>query len=192
MFLLSPARGGATGQGGDRGGMMFVSTHAPARGGDPCHYKRIGSVWRFNSRPREGGRRAFLRYCARGRWFQLTPPRGGATVFLIFPRAAGFRFNSRPREGGRPRSPWCSTLSPVFQLTPPRGGATICCNLGGNLRQSFNSRPREGGRRLTGGVEVGSLVFQLTPPRGGATLDIAGRSADIMVSTHAPARGGDC
>ena len=56
-----------------------------------------------------------------------------------------------------------------FQSTPPRGGATWIASWSPRSRGNFNPRPREGGRRY---------IF-------GAIIDT------IIISIHAPARGGD-
>ena len=168
--------------------------------------------------------------------FQSTPPRGGATAFLLSSPAGCEDFNPRPREGGRLfvflhdvrcidisihaparggdlywRSP--SSIDHLFQSTPPRGGATSyrlqrrpCCRY-------FNPRPREGGRREMPRICMTSSTFQSTPPRGGATVFPVADTGDVLfqstpprggatdkavdiyecvlISIHAPARGGD-
>ena len=55
----------------------------------------------------------------------------------------------------------------------------------------FNPRPREGGRHHTHVRLERQQLFQSTPPRGGATYAAHRHVRAIIISIHAPARGGD-
>ena len=79
LFQLTPPRGGATPPHQASTAKPAVSTHAPARGGDPAPRWLRMPTRCFNSRPREGGRQPTRMTCGTMRRFQLTPPRGGAT-----------------------------------------------------------------------------------------------------------------
>ena len=55
----------------------------------------------------------------------------------------------------------------------------------------FNSRPRARGRRWQEGIDRARAQFQFTPPCEGATLSFKLLMFSIIVSIHAPVRGGD-
>ena len=115
---------------------VFVSTHAPARGGDSSRYPTMPCGQGFNPRPRARGRPPGSSVHSMTISFQPTPPREGATTSTRCNMSAAARpqFQSTPpREGharGRPgresdlQGRRVVANTPWFQSTPPRVGAT--------------------------------------------------------------------
>ena len=147
---------------------MKISIHAPARGGDhrpPCVYQE---PHHFNPRPREGGRRFYLKQKSQPPRFQSTPPRGGATVAVDGGVQVILISIHAPARGGDTAASMHFVKYSSFQSTPPRGGAT-------HLAEILPHLP---------GISIHA------PARGG---DDAGGHGGLMggISIHAPARGGD-
>ena len=211
-FQLTPPCGGATIVELACIRAEIVSTHAPVWGGDSTPTYRSEPDTSFNSRPRVGGRRRIppVRHiiqsfnsrprvggrqvlCVRdynGFKFQLTPPCGGATCRVTWPRPLSTCFNSRPRVGGRLYS-LSRTISPfLFQLTPPCGGATCFNALVERIKAVSTHAPVWGGDCQYTESSPMEAAFQLTPPCGGATLVNLANTQHIHSFNSRPRVGG--
>ena len=167
-----------------------ISIHAPARGGDGTYYSAQTYQKDFNPRPREGGDTKTGQSGSAGVISIHAPARGGDVCRWVI-AGADRHFNPRPREGGRRYSPHAWPRHKTFQSTPPRGGATTVALAKAGVSANFNPRPREGGRRFPVAVVSWATIFQSTPPRGGATAGLVHIGGAVVISIHAPARGGD-
>ena len=168
VFQSTPPHGGATDPDLVGHPVRLVSIHAPARGGD---LRGTGSTSRcscFNPRPRTGGRPTRWASRRTGGRFQSTPPHGGAT--------------------GKDLHKWHER---VVSIHAPARGGDLCPFGPKPPRACFNPRPRTGGRPGSSIGRMSSYEFQSTPPHGGATQDPVRHHRHILVSIHAPARGGD-
>ena len=149
--------------------VVFISIHAPRKGGD--YSKHSVRKWSIG--------------------FQSTPPARGATC-RWFESSRLHKFQSTPPARGATRAGRTTRLPDKFQSTPPARGATWaggwrnyshCISIhaprkGGDVfHQSplsppsgyFNPRPPQGGRRRWQCLFHSSLLFQSTPPARGAT-----------------------
>ena|GEM_PF-1761895 len=145
----------------------------------------------FNPRPREGGRLVLCQPVFVYWQFQSTPPRGGATRSSATCPPRSRHFNPRPREGGRLVVRGARRVHIAISIHAPARGGDVFSFPIFPRSVHFNPRPREGGRRASPGSAGSSKTFQSTPPRGGATGQRVHVFHRLIISIHAPARGGD-
>ena len=123
--------------------------------------------------------------------FQSTPPRRGATRCSSDLRWVPQNFNPRPREGGRRCGIAGAVQGIAISIHAPARGGDRYDRAASLTAWYFNPRPREGGRLLWMSTRPTVLIFQSTPPRGGATIGGVLPFKRLIISIHAPARGGD-
>ena len=143
-----------------------VSIHAPARGATGKSYLPLGSIERFNPRPRAGGDH-ISSTAGLPHDVSIHAPARGATLMTRIQKLVPSSFNPRPRAGGDRSSSSRPGRHSMFQSTPPRGG-----------RRWYSS-----------GVPPRHYVSIHAPARGATKPTLADAACPMHVSIHAPARG---
>ena len=139
------ARGATAGADADDG-VLPVSIHAPARGGD-CELTH----WPIDLL-----------------WFQSTPPHEGAT-YPVEEEPPMTLFQSTPPHEGATFQSLDSFFTSKFQSTPPHEGATISNTRPDRRVWVSIHAPARGGDTVGVKLLVTTLRFQSTPPHEGAT-----------------------
>ena len=95
-----------------------------------------------------------------------------------------------PREGGDLHHIFGGAYRKKFQSTPPARGATRGAAWRHKKMPDFNPRPPRGGRPPCAGTDIDTRGFQSTPPARGATGVYGMDVSFVVISIHAPRKGG--
>ena len=103
---------------------LFISIHAPHKGGDSPVRPRQQPYGDFNPRPPQGGRPVAQIYLRRKKnYFNPRPPQGGRHTIDRWRLIGNNDFNPRPPQGGRRRKLlWLVSLFVISIHAPHKGG----------------------------------------------------------------------
>ncbi len=181
----------------------------PPRGGNSACAAGMARPTRFKSCPREGATPPTRRKCRSPRCFKSCPREGGNIEWIVRTMMTSGVSSHAPARGatltecnysdgacvsshaparGATYADYDGRLPFLRFKSCPREGATQNHSAQGRFLGCFKSCPREGATSLSVCKRM-SGMFQVMPPRGGNQVTGSLNVVNIVVSSHAPARG---